>query len=347
MGKVTIADIARLAGVSKTSVSFAFNDPSRLPEETVRRIISVADELGYIPNPVARSLTSKRTGNIGLLFPQPLPVALDNPYMLELLRGVGSVCDLSGYNVLLVSPLLGSMRQAVSDAVVDGFLTIGLEHYRSTVILLEQRRVPYVMVDSEPHTGSVCVNIDDSGGAYEAMRYILELGHRRIAILGIESGRYGRYTEYVGTIRHRMDGYQQALQEAGLAVDGKQVQLIECPCTSEGGYAAFDEMCKAGPLPTAIVTMADVIALGVLEAAEAHQVVIPRDLSLVGYDDLPIARWFAPPLTTVQQPVFEKGQRAAQTLIDLMGGASFTDNIVLPTRLVIRQSAASVAAATR
>jgi len=338
--KVTIADIAQLAGVSKTSVSFAFNDPSRLPEETVRRIISIADELGYSPSPVARSLAGKRTGNIGLLFPQPLPVALDNPYMLELLRGVGAACDAHGYNMLLVSPLLGSMRQAVSDAVVDGFLTIGLEHYRSTVLLVENRRVPYVMVDSEPHPEAMCVNIDDSAGAYAAMKHVLERGHRRIVILGIESGRHGKFDEYVGTIHHRMEGYQRALHEYGLEVDGDLVRLIECPCTSEGGFDAFERLLAEDTLPTALVAMADVIALGALDAAEKLQISVPGDISVVGYDDLPISRWVNPPLTTVAQPVFEKGLRATETLLAIMGGAALSESIVLPTHLVERHSVA-------
>ncbi len=342
MSKITIGDIARHAGVSKTSVSFAFNDPSRLPPETVKRILSVADELGYIPNPLARSMTSKRTGNLGLLFPQPLPVALNNPYMMELLRGVGSVCDTNGYNMVLVSPLLGSMSQAVSDAVVDGFLTIGLEHYRSTVRLIEQRHIPYVMVDSVPFDGAACINVDDTHGAYEVMKHVLENGHRKIVILGIESGKYGRYEEYVGTIHHRMQGYQQAIHEYGLEIDDEHVQLVECECTSEGGFAAFERFYADDHLPTAIVAMADIIAIGVLDAAEKHHISIPDQLSLVGYDDLPIARWLNPPLTTVQQPVFEKGQRATETLLKIMNGENPDAEIMLPTRLIARASVTGV-----
>jgi len=341
MAKVTISDIAKRAGVSKTAVSFAFNDPSRLPEETVQRILAIADELGYMPNPVARSLTSKRTGNIGLLFPQPLPRVMRNPYTTELLQGVGMTCERAGYNVLLVSPLLGSMRQAVSGAVVDGFLTIGLEHYRPTIELLDQRGMPYVMVDSEPYPGIACVNIDDTAGGYQAMQHVLAQGHRRIAILGIASGKQGRYQSYVGTLQGRVAGYQTALAEFGLTLDDDDVRLFECACTHEGGRRGFDR-CWDEMRPTAIITMADVIAGGALEAAAAASVVVPRDVSIIGFDDLPFTSLTRPPLTTIHQPIHKKGEFAADLLLDILTNGAELTQYVFPTTLVERESVAAI-----
>ncbi|MBK8024388.1 MAG: LacI family DNA-binding transcriptional regulator [Chloroflexi bacterium] len=339
--KPTIRDIAERAGVSKTSVSFAFNDPSRLPQETVQRILAVADELGYMPNPLARSMTSKRTGNLGMLFPQPLQEILKNLYTLELLRGVGHVCDEHGYNLVLVSPLLGSMRHAVSHAVVDGFLTIGLEHYKSTVLLLDKREIPYVMVDSEPYVGAACVNIDDSAGAYEAMYHVLANGHRRIAILGIQSGKHGHFEEYVGTIAYRVQGYRRALNEFGLDIDQKTVRLVECPCTQAGGYQAMKQLARWKP--TAVVAMADIIAAGAIDAAVELGIQVPAQLSIVGYDDLPLARWLNPPLTTVAQPTFEKAQYATRLLLEIMDGKSAEKEHMFATQLVERASVARVA----
>jgi alanine racemase len=338
MARLTISDIAKGAGVSKTTVSFAFNTPERLPAETVQRILKVAEELGYVPNPIARSMTSNHTGNIGLLFPQPVQTILNNPYTLELLQGIGQVCDAHGLNIVLVSPRLGNMRQAVSAAVVDGFLTIGLEHYKSTIRLLEQREIPYVMVDSDPHPGAICVNVDDQTGAYEAMRHVLQQGHREIVILGIESGKHGRFEEYVGTIRNRMQGYQRALAEFGLAVDGQHVRLIECPCTAGGGALAFEHLLRDQQMPTAFVAMADILAVGLLEAAVRHGLSAPKHFSIVGFDDLPIARWLQPPLTTVVQPIHEKGQLAAELLRHHMAGEAPIQEHVLPTRLIERRS---------
>ncbi len=139
-----------------------------------------------------------------------------------------------------------------------------------------------------------------------------------------------------------MQGYRQALHEHGLDIDGELVRLMECECASEGGFAAFEQFYVEGRLPTAIVAMADIIAIGVLDAAEKHQLGIPNQLSLVGYDDLPIARWLNPPLTTVQQPVFEKGQRATESLLQLMNGENPGTEIMLPTRLIARASVATI-----
>lgn len=339
MPKITISDIARQAGVSKTAVSFAFNDPARLPGDTVQRILKIADDLGYIPNPVARSLTSKRTGNIGVLFPQPLPDILANPYTTELLRGIGRACGRSGYNQLLVSPVLGNMRHAVSGAVVDGFLAIGLEHHKPTVELLDQRGVPYVMVDSELVPSIVSVNIDDALGAYQAMRYILEQGHRRITILGIKSGKHGRFTTYVGTLHGRISGYRAALGEFGLDIDGEQVRLVECVCTYEGGQSGFNA-CWAGSHPTAVVAMADIIALGALSAASAGGVRVPDEVSIIGFDDLPMTNLTHPALTTIHQPIAEKGEYAASQLLEILSGSTPGAHRTFPTHLVERGSVA-------
>ncbi|MFN8449075.1 MAG: LacI family DNA-binding transcriptional regulator [Anaerolineae bacterium] len=339
MAKTTISDIARQAGVSKTAVSFAFNDPARLPDETVQRILKIADDLGYLPNPVARSLTSKRTGNIGVLFPQPLPDILANPYTTELLRGIGTACGRSGYNQLLVSPVLGNMRHAVSGAVVDGFLAIGLEHNKPTVELLDQRGVPYVMVDSESVPGIVSVNIDDAQGAYLAMRYALEQGHRRLAILGIKSGKHGRFHTYVGTLHQRISGYRAALNEFGLDIDGEQVRLIECACTYEGGQTGFAG-CWTGNSPTAIITMADIIAIGALGAAHEAGVRVPQDVSIIGFDDLPITNLTDPALTTIHQPIAEKGEYAASQLLEILNGSASGAHRTFPTHLIERGSVA-------
>lgn len=340
MPKTTITDIARQAGVSKTAVSFAFNDPARLPDETVQRILKIAVDLGYIPNPVARSLTSKRTGNIGVLFPQPLPDMLANPYTTELLCGIGRACGRGGYNLLLVSPVLGNMRHAVSGAVVDGFLTIGLEHHKPTIELLDQRGVPYITVDSEAVSDIVSVNIDDAQGAYLAMRHVLERGHRRITILGIESGKHGRYATYVGTLRERIFGYRTALKEFGLDIDGQQVKLLECACMLEGGKSGFIR-CWA-ERPTAIVAMADIIAVGALESAIAAGVSVPETLSIIGFDDLPMASLTNPPLTTIHQPIAEKGEHAASQLLGILKGQTPTSHPHFSVNLVERASVAYV-----
>jgi alanine racemase len=336
----TIADIALRAGVSKTAVSYAFNDPSRLAKGTVERILAVAEELGYSPNPVARSMSIGRTGTIGVLVPQPLPEMLQNPFFAEFLEGVAEAAGKADLPIMLVPPIRGSMQHAVNGAAVDGFLTLGLEAFRPTMHILERRGRPYVMVDSDPSEGVACVNVDDEGGAYAAMRHVLNKGHRDIGILGIRSPQRGQWQKYVGTLKRRMTGYVRALAEAGLGMDSAGVRLTESDVSEEGGRAAFGRLWKRGRRPTALVAMGDLIAVGALEAALQAGVVVPGDLSIIGFDDIPEARWVSPALTTVRQPAREKGCVAAELLIGLLSGAAAPCQIKLETQLVKRQSVA-------
>lgn len=331
--KPTIADVARAAGVSRTSVSFAFNNPGRVGQATLARILDSAGRLGYVPDPVARSMSSGRTGTVGVLVPQPLAEMARNPFFTELLAGFAAVAEAGDHPVLLVSPRQGSMEQAVHGAAVDGFLTLGLEEFRPTVQLLESRHLPFVMVDSEPVADLPCVNADDEGGAYLAMKAVLDAGHRRIGVLGIESPPPHEWTGYTGTLARRIAGYRGALAEVGLDIG--DVALVETPTSEDDGRAATERLIDADPEITAIVAMADIVALGALEAAEGRGIDVPTELSVVGFDGIPQARWNRPALTTVSQNAHEKGRVAGELLVDLIAGRSgTTEHIVLPTTLL-------------
>ncbi|HJZ48388.1 MAG TPA: LacI family DNA-binding transcriptional regulator, partial [Roseiflexaceae bacterium] len=136
MPKVTISQIAKEAGVSKTAVSFAFNDPSQLSPNTVRHIREIAEQLGYTPDPIARSMTTRRTNALGLLLPQDIATALANPFYTQFIRGIGKVCGRVGLTLMLVPPLWGSMMKAIPHATVDGFVVVGLEVDRGEIQLL-------------------------------------------------------------------------------------------------------------------------------------------------------------------------------------------------------------------
>jgi DNA-binding LacI/PurR family transcriptional regulator len=339
MPKVTIDDIAKRAGVSKTSVSFAFNNPDRLSESTLSHILQVAEELGYSPDPLASNLKTRRTGCLGLLVPQPIPFVARNPHMFEFIEGIGDTCHDRGMSLMLVPPLKGNLRRAIVRAAVDGFITIGLEPFRETMKVLQQRGVPFVMVDSDPIPGIPCVNLDDTGGAYAAMQHVLALGHRQIAILGIRTEHSGKYRHYTGLLRRRMEGYIQAIEEAGLEVDNQNIRLVECYATPEEGYRAFKSLWKAKWKVTAVVTMADVMAFGVMQAAHEIGLSIPDDLSLVGFDDIPASQTVTPPLTTVQQPSVAKGRIAAGFLMDLIADRPIeSEHIILPVEFIQRDS---------
>ncbi|GAB4205677.1 MAG: LacI family DNA-binding transcriptional regulator [Roseiflexaceae bacterium] len=337
MAKVTINDIAREAGVSKTAVSFAFNDPSQLAPATVKHIREIAERLGYTPDPIARSMTTKRTNALGLLLPQDIATALANPFYTQFIRGVGVVCGRVGMTLMLVPPLWGSRLKAIPHATVDGFIVVGLELDRDEVKLMQRRGVPFVIVDSQPPENASSVNVDDRSGAYAAMAHVLERGHRRIAVVCIESGK-AALDEYTGTLAERLRGYREALGDQGLAGSELDIQFIETPSSLQGGRDAFARLWGGEHRPTAVVAMSDIIAIGVLDAARNHGLRLPEELSVVGFDDLPDAQHVLPALTTVRQPVEEKGRMGAELLVGALLNGNPPQHHILPTELVVRQS---------
>jgi alanine racemase len=341
MPKITINDIAREAGVSKTAVSFAFNDPEQLAPATVRHIREIAERLGYTPDPIARSMTTKRTNALGLLLPQDIATAMSNPFFTQFIRGVGTVCGRDGKTLMLVPPLWGSMLKAIPHATVDGFMVVGLEVDRGEVQLLRRRHVPFVMVDSEAPTDVPSINVDDRSGARAVMAHVLARGHRHIAILGLESGKARQIGEYTGTLAARLAGYRDALAEYGIALDDPGIQIIQATSSWEGGYAAFEQIWSVACPPTAIVAMSDIMAIGAMDAAKAHMLHLPEQLSVVGFDDLSDAGRMRPALTTVRQPVEEKGRLAADVLLAALNDPSALAHHLLPTELVVRQSVVS------
>ena len=342
MGRVTIKDIAKRAGVSKTAVSFAFNDPSRLSKATAENILRAAKELGYAPHPVARSLSTKRTGVIGVLMPQDVATMLENPFFIQFLRGIGQVCLEEGVFVLLAAPVQGSLQVTVDRAIVDGFIVMGLGGRDPVVDLLQHRGIPFVLVDSEPLDDVPGVNIDDRSGARAIMKYVLDQGHRRIAIVGFQSCEKGAWQRWWGTLQWRLEGYADALTTVGLSLQSPHVHILECENNLEGGAEAFRLLWQITPRPTAVVAMSDIIALGILKETSEHGIEVPLHLSVAGYDGVPEAQLSAPPLTTVHQSSTEKGKRAAELLVRLLAGERVNEHLTLPTRLVVRASVAAL-----
>jgi DNA-binding LacI/PurR family transcriptional regulator len=342
MPRVTISQIAKEAGVSKTAVSFAFNDPSQLAPTTVEHIHEIAERLGYSPDPIARSMTTRRTNALGLLLPQDIATALANPFFTQFIRGIGKVCHRAGLTLMLVPPLWGSMMKAIPHATVDGFVVVGLEVDRGEIQLMRRRDMPFIMVDSDAPDEVPSVNVDDRSGAREIMRHVLAQGHRRIAIVCMWSGKDGRTEEYTGTLAARLAGYRAALSEHGLEIGSNGIQLVEAPVNWEGGQAAFEQLWSSNSRPTAIVAMSDIIAIGIMDAAKARELSLPHDLSIAGFDDVPDARLLRPSLTTVRQPVMEKGELAADLLVAALEHKEAGGHRLLPTELVVRESVAPV-----
>jgi alanine racemase len=343
--RVTIADVAEKAGVSKTAVSFAFNNPDRLNTATASRILDIAHELGYRPDPVARMLTQRRTGAIGVLTPQDLSVIFTNPFFGSFSAGIASVAEEHGYGMHFISPLHGSLSRAIQRATVDGVVAIGLTDDHPEIDEIRRSGLPMVLVDSNTTGELASVDVDDEAGASLAASHLLELGHRDIAILAIEGPRDTRHGES-NVVGRRLRGYRATLEAAGIDVPPDDITVG--PATIDGGRQALRRLWATGRRPTGILVMSDAMAIGVI--AELHDlgIAIPATVSVVGFDDIELAGSTNPPLTTVHQPVRAKGETAVRLLLAVIQGRDASPgHRRLETRLVVRSSAGPVAAARR
>jgi DNA-binding LacI/PurR family transcriptional regulator len=346
----TLLDIAAAVGVSRTTVSNAFNRPDQLSKELRDKIMAAARAMGvHGPNPAARMLRTGKAEAIGLLFHETLPFAFDDPAAVGMLRGVASACE-KARSGLLILPAVKSpaSRSAIHRAAVDGFLVYGFLNGAEAWAPLLRRGLPVVAIDNQVPDGVPFVGIDDRGAARKVAQHVLGLGHRRLGIVSLEAAVDG----YIGpldaarrakmtfrTSADRLEGYAEAIAAAG--IDPDSVPIEERPASSEanGRHAALALLRRPDP-PTAILAMSDRLAIGVIEAARSLNLRVPEDLSVAGFDDIPRAALVRPALTTIRQPLFDKGATAASLLLGAVAdGATLTSGRhLLPTELVVRGS---------
>jgi alanine racemase len=343
MARPRIDDVARIAGVSKTAVSFAFNQPENLREETRARILAVASELGYRPSPLARRLATRQTDQIGVVVPQATHEILANPFMAELLRGLGDECDAEGISIVIVPPARGSIARSIEAALVDGLVLLGLSPSHPELADLRGAGFAAVALDVEAWEGLDVIRIDDEGGAAAVGEHLRALGHEEIAAVLIAEDPESGLSGEVGISGRRLAGLRAGLglEPGQNEKNGLQLRILACAASIDGGRAAFELLADEG-LPTAVATVSDAMAIGVMLAAADAEVRVPDDLSVVGFDDIPAACWTTPRLTTVHQPIREKGRLAARLLIDRIrsDGTHRPLTELLATRLVVRGSTA-------
>jgi DNA-binding LacI/PurR family transcriptional regulator len=334
-----IADVAREAGVSKTAVSFAFNSPERLSAETAIRIREVADTLGYRPNPVARMLTQRQTMTLGVLTPQALAVIFSNPFFALFSEGVAHAAEELGYELHFISPLHGSLALAMGRATVDGVVAIGLSAEHPEVGQIRGAGLPMVLVDSDDLPEHSSVIVDDEAGARAAAEHVLGLGHRDILVIAVEGPESPTgQPQRQGVTERRLRGYQAALDAADIAL--RSDHLVAGRASIEGGASAFQRAWASGIRPTAVLAMSDAMAIGAMRVAREQGLRIPDDLSVVGFDDIDLAAHVDPPLTTVHQPIRQKGADAVRLLLAEVEQreANRPEHLRLETRLIVRGS---------
>lgn len=317
-------------------------DPSRISDKACTIIRKVAEELGYYPDPLARNFSLQRHRSIGFLLPQDINFSLGNPYLMELIQGIGSVCQKYGNTLTLIPPLNESIAEAVRCAAVDGLITHAMSADMGIVQVIRQRKIPFVTIDGIASVDMPSVNIDDGEASYSIMRMVLEAGHRDIAIIGLSEVSYEKNVPK--SIQHvRYQGYLKALQEFGLDRDSPCLYTYTCECTIEEGRRIGHRIADLEKHPTCVVSMSDIIAIGCMLYFAEHDIVVPKDISVVGFDNIQESALIVPSLTTVDQPAGEKGRQAAEMLFTMINGqAPPSIHIHIPYRIVTRDSLVSV-----
>ena len=358
--RLTLRDLAASLGVSKTTVSNAFSRPDQLSPELRARVLDAARAVGYAgPDAVARMLKTRRAGAVGLILPESLPFALDDPTASELIRGIADACEERRLGLLVVH---GGMHAAdprtITDVAVDGFVAYSLPRGARSLEAALGRGVPVVVVDQPRLPGVATVAADDAWGAREAARHLLALGHRRFGIVSLSCQPDGytgpgdaarMATSAFDVTAARYAGYADALAEAGIAIAA--VPFFECAHSDEAlGGAAARHLFALADRPTAVLAMSDRLAIGVMAAARATGLSIPGDVSVTGFDDIAAAARARPALTTVRQELRLKGYAAARLLLDAPARATETEgtsgageDLGLPLELVVRRSTAAPA----
>ena len=332
----TQRQIAEEVGVSRTTVSLVLNDVPgvRVSPETRRRILEVAHRLNYYPDAAARTLVSGRTSTIGFVLCQSPDRIFADAFLPEVLRGVGDAVQESGFRVLIHSVEDVTAPDAyiglVREKQTDGIILSGPRSDDRQLLQLRAEGFPVVLLGQLPGSGIPFADVDNVGAAKQVVAHLIDLGHRRI---GMITNAPLAYT----AARDRLAGYRQALEAAGLTCAGELVRYGDF--REESGYRAMNELIDLAQMPTAVFVASDLVAFGALVAIKQRGLQVPADVALVGFDDVQLAHYVDPPLTTVRLPAYALGYRAATLLTQLIGGESIEkQEILLQTELVVRQS---------
>lgn len=334
---MSIADIARAAGVSHSTVSRALHNSLLISPQTRTRIQQLAHEMGYTPNAIAQSLQTRQTSTIGLVV-----TSIADPFLSDVVKGVEEVARAHGFSVLLsTSHNDPEQEMAVIKTFrhrrVDGILVASSRLTSAYKARLAQSQIPAIIINSQADSqdGHLhWVAVDDHYGAKLAVEHLIQLNHRAIGYLCVDSR--------PRSARQRREGYQSALAEAGLL--SREAWMVSMPCAEASpeedviaGQHGLPHLLATGV--TAVFCANDMIALGALQACRERGIAVPQQLSIIGFDDIMVASYVTPALTTIRQPKAELGRIATHTLFDLLNNQPGRDHLLQPT-LVIRASTA-------
>lgn len=336
--KVTMKDVAKRAGVSVATVSNILNNvENKAKEVTQRKVFKAAKELDYRIDMTARFLSTGKSNLIGIFLPevyeigQPSSVLKDNPFFSEIISGIEYVARMNGYDIVVTCIKASEhVKELVSKRTLDGIAVLGnfnAEFWEE----LKTLDIPKVLIDSYRFDEQTYCNVgtDDEKGAYLAAKHLITMNHREIAFV---TGRF----EESDVNRYRYLGFQRALEEEGISLEKCPVIFTEV--NFKGGVAAAQSILYSYPNVTAAFAVADILALGIIKLYHQIGKTIPRDLSLIGFDDLSICQYTFPGLSTVRQDINKKGMEVANLLIHKINGDLDICNVTLPVELILRQT---------
>jgi LacI family transcriptional regulator len=334
--RVTSRDVAEHAGVSRTTVSLVLNNVQgvQISEETRQRVIESALELDYVPNAAAQALASRRAQIIGIILTRnPHHIASD-AFLNQILDGL--ITAVHDYSMRLMIDIVEPehQRKAYLDLVrakrIDGLILSGPRFDDQALLALETDHFPTVLMGQLPETDFYSVDIDNFAAAQQAVNHLIGLNHRRIACITNARPSYTAAAE-------RLRGYKRALSSNGIPYDEALVRYGDFD--PESGYHRMNDLLEQEDQISAVFVASDVVAIGAKAAIRQHGLNIPRDIALVGFDDVPLARYLDPPLTTVRLPATELAAKASETLIEIIQGSPPSEKqVLLESELIIRES---------
>jgi len=331
--KLTLKDLSERLGLARSTVSRALRDDPQIAVATRARVRELAEALGYRPDAAARALTRRRAHAVGLMLPRSAELVFVNPYFSELLLGVSGRADETGFALLLSTAPRPDFALWPREGRVDGLLVLGSSIADADVAdlnALVEAHFPVVAVHAGPRAlKAVTVGSNERAGVWQALAHLQQLGHRRVALLTGPRG--SRYAE------RRIRAYRTGVETFGLVAD--RDLLAATDDSRDGGAAAARALLERGTSFTAVLANNDLVALGALDALRDAGLHVPGDVSLIGFDDTPLAAVPSPALTSVRQPTRRLGEIAFDALVTLMAGGQVS-SVRLATRLIVRDSTA-------
>jgi len=328
---LTLEDIARLSGVSRSTVSRVINADLNVKHETRQKVQQVINNYNFQPNLAARGLVTGRTNVVGVVIPASVSILFTDPYFPQLLQGISAMCTKHDYSVMLwlAEPEYEQrmITRILHNGLVDGVVVASIRMDDPIIQSLQESKMPFILIGRHP---TDCVNyldVDNLQAGRKATLHLLRLGYKRIAaIIGLQNHVAGF---------DRYQGYLKALQETDHPL--KPELVAEGDFTEESGYTAMKRLMKYRP--DAVFAASDTMAYGAMRALREANLEIPKDVAIVGFDDIPGSSRTVPPLTTVRQPITQMGSKAVDVLINLIEtGTKSTEGVIMDTELVVRES---------